>query len=84
MLKLIRNTCVLVFSWYATGFSSLAVVVFAWFVYLTWGYIPVIVTGKPFEKTSERARGTTILVGLSLFFSLVIFVFVWLRQASAT
>jgi len=48
-----------------------------------WKCVPEIATGVSFARTSERARGMTILLGLGLFLLLAIVIFEWLRRASA-
>ena len=82
-VKLVRNTGLFISFCYAMGFNALHTVGFGYFVYFSWGYVPEIVTGVSFAKISERARGVTILLGLSMFFLLVILVFVWLSRAAA-
>jgi hypothetical protein len=42
----------------------------------------VIVTGREIARTSERARGATILIRLSLFLVLIIGLYPWLSGAS--
>lgn len=82
-VKLVRNTGLFISFFYVMGFNALLAVGFGYFVYFSWGYVPEIVTGASFAKTSERARGVTILLGLSMFFLLLILVFVWLSRAAA-
>ena len=82
VLKLLRNTGLFLSFCYVIGFNAFLTVGFGYFVYFTWGCLPEIVTGVSFAKTSERARGVTILLGLSTFFVLLILAFVWLSRAA--
>ena len=82
VVKLVRNAGLFTAFCYAMGFNALLTVGFGYFVYFSWGYVPEIVTGVSFAKTSERARGVTILLGLSTFFVLLILAFVWLSRAA--
>jgi len=62
--------------------NSLKFTFFLFLLFYSWKYMLEIFTGQVFAKTSGRARGMTILLGLSLLFFVVIVLFVWMSAES--
>lgn len=72
VIKVARNLSFFVSFCYAINSLYFAFDAFVAFVYFTWKYIPVIVTGVRVEKISARSRGVTILLGLVFLFLIII------------